>query len=1242
MIARRNRPILSPVQQHQSPPQHDSPLHTNSAQFHGACFSFKLGEPGPSLLPSAPRNYPRVSCFVEIPLGRMALSSPGAGVKRKRANVTGSKSKAKANDRSGTGPLRNQRAAHTERGGHTDASSSLSLGRRRGFLPATPRKPASTASNTSDWSSLASTSPAASRHATLPEVHDDLVDSWLQSERGSGRSSSRVSLRQGMRGMTLEDPPSPTGTASGSGGDVDVDGKATGAQKPVRRGSRTRSQRSVDYGTGAPLFAEDGAAAGESGEAEDQRLLTTAPNWQLSRLRKDDLVRLNRLAGTWDDDEEVDPELYTKQELVNGVIMCRSRLDKGKGAVADAGARGHRRAASASSSSSSLRARGSAVIDLTNELPSPPRLRTRSRSRTRRTGVADPEATTKEQSRRPSGDSSDESHEGGGEETEAEPTRAAGRKKAARRPQPGTLRRMDSSFFEPSELMQHAPNGDPTKARWQQSDPIGRADRTLRARTALGTNRADRRGRDRSIFGSSDAGANASSSSLAFTSSGISPLGSHMVRRRGSRRSLFVASSPVRASSRGQGGVAPRRRPMTRATAAALQEMFGDGAISSSRTPRPARKAGRGVSFRTGDERIGDPDDMDEDWSEEEASRSDGSGKRRTVATRRQTRARARQVGHHELSADDADCELVSQLSVAEEESEDETGEQRNGSRPRAPGRRGSRPATDGAEIDQNDATPVRADRAPRAARRGSQSGHRRGAAKTVSPGQTMGEIDGQDEDDDDDNDDDDDDDDDNSEASSTEADDSPVKFRKLRNGKLRMPVSRRDAMAVDQDQEANAEREPREETGDCEMGAADAEHADDAGDDPVARSSPAIEDAMFEPTSGSLARLRRAQLVDLQGSDVDDAATPRTRKQARTRGDAAGGKGAAQPTESEVPLLLRAKADKVESSKLPTPPLTSHNDEANAAGAGDGVDELNGLDLESLDLQDKEIPPSKLEKLEKIGSGGFKDVYVGRYRISKTRVNRVAIADIRDQLTEMDIKELSLLRDLRHENIVRFIGVSIPDDPRTSVPCMIVSELCVNGDLFDYIRNTAPPSDDEVFRILLETARGLEYLHTRTPAIIHRDCKSTNVLITRNRTAKINDFGLAKVKNTQRSMMRSLVGTVNWQAAELWVPKPHYNEKVDVWSAAMTFWETLQWHQAEKKYPFQGMNEHQIYQDVGQKRIRPYTGAIRRQFGGEIVDLLDAMWHHSAKERPSMTQVCERLEELVRIKRAQLGGKRS
>jgi hypothetical protein len=49
----------------------------------------------------------------------------------------------------------------------------------------------------------------------------------------------------------------------------------------------------------------------------------------------------------------------------------------------------------------------------------------------------------------------------------------------------------------------------------------------------------------------------------------------------------------------------------------------------------------------------------------------------------------------------------------------------------------------------------------------------------------------------------------------------------------------------------------------------------------------------------------------------------------------------------------------------------------------------------------------------------------------------------------------------------------------------------------------------------------------------------------------------------------------------------------------------------------------------------RPYTGHMRRQFGGEIVDLLDRMWEQNPKERPTMSQVCESLVELIAAKKA-------
>lgn len=164
----------------------------------------------------------------------------------------------------------------------------------------------------------------------------------------------------------------------------------------------------------------------------------------------------------------------------------------------------------------------------------------------------------------------------------------------------------------------------------------------------------------------------------------------------------------------------------------------------------------------------------------------------------------------------------------------------------------------------------------------------------------------------------------------------------------------------------------------------------------------------------------------------------------------------------------------------------------------------------------------------------------------------------------------------------------------------------------------------------MLDIARGLEYLHLRNPAVIHRDCKSTNILITRHGIAKVGDFGLARVKHSTRSMIRSLVGTVNWQAPELWHPHPRYDYKVDVFSAALVYWEMLSGWSGDKKYPWEGYNEHYIYDAVGQKHKRPSLAGLKKHWGAEPVNLIERMWHQDPAERPTMTDVVADLEALI------------
>ncbi|ETW86121.1 hypothetical protein HETIRDRAFT_31970 [Heterobasidion irregulare TC 32-1] len=460
------------------------------------------------------------------------------------------------------------------------------------------------------------------------------------------------------------------------------------------------------------------------------------------------------------------------------------------------------------------------------------------------------------------------------------------------------------------------------------------------------------------------------------------------------------------------------------------------------------------------------------------------------------------------------------------------------------------------------------------------------------------------------------------------------VEPRKLRNGKI---VGEEDIPEDSEDAEAESVEEMSiDEDIDLEAEDTESESESNASND-----SEFVDEAMDVDltiaTAKSLVRLRRDDLVrlcehrdlDVEGTKPElaealllwrdrqtEASSPSStgtvRPPSTTRPRANGRRKRSNGDRQTTPVLLRS--EHVHQDEPRTPPMSN---------SGQKEEELE-LDLEAMGLEDREIPPAKLTKLDKIGSGGFKDVFIGKFKGRK-----VAIAELREKLSEMDIKELKLLGGFNHPNIVRFLGVSIPEDTRVT-PVMIVSELCANGDLFDYVRNVPPPSLYRILSIMLDIARGLEYLHLRKPSVIHRDCKSSNILITSKGIAKIADFGLAKVKQSTRSMVRSLVGTVNWQAPELWHAHPKYNHKVDVYACGMVFWEMLQWHLPNKKFPWEGMNEHAIYEAVGAKHQRPSLAGLRKQYCPEIVQLVEHMWAQDHQDRPTMSEVVERLEELV------------
>ena len=144
--------------------------------------------------------------------------------------------------------------------------------------------------------------------------------------------------------------------------------------------------------------------------------------------------------------------------------------------------------------------------------------------------------------------------------------------------------------------------------------------------------------------------------------------------------------------------------------------------------------------------------------------------------------------------------------------------------------------------------------------------------------------------------------------------------------------------------------------------------------------------------------------------------------------------------------------------------------------------------------------------------------------------------------------EECRLLSQLRHPNIVQFLGVFFQQGVR--VPILVMEFLPIN--LTSYITQYGILPEEISYSILHDVALGLCCLHSQTPAIIHRDLSCNNILLTPNMTAKISDLGVARILNLtlkQASRMSQTPGTPAYMPPEVMVANPKYDTSIDEFS---------------------------------------------------------------------------------------------
>ncbi len=202
----------------------------------------------------------------------------------------------------------------------------------------------------------------------------------------------------------------------------------------------------------------------------------------------------------------------------------------------------------------------------------------------------------------------------------------------------------------------------------------------------------------------------------------------------------------------------------------------------------------------------------------------------------------------------------------------------------------------------------------------------------------------------------------------------------------------------------------------------------------------------------------------------------------------------------------------------------------------------------------------------------------------------------------------------VRHPNIVLFLGAC------TKPPKLcIILEYCEMGSLWTLLHFTKTELPWKLRKqIALDIARSVNYLHCFPTPLLHRDLKSLNVLLDNNLTAKLADFGWARMKET---VMTGKIGTYQWMAPEV-IASSHYTEKADVYSFGVILWEI-----ACRKPPYYGIEVSEVAHRVVHQNYRPPIKDGDAPYSW--VALTKRCWQKDPGKRPSFSQIIHELEAI-------------
>lgn len=279
-----------------------------------------------------------------------------------------------------------------------------------------------------------------------------------------------------------------------------------------------------------------------------------------------------------------------------------------------------------------------------------------------------------------------------------------------------------------------------------------------------------------------------------------------------------------------------------------------------------------------------------------------------------------------------------------------------------------------------------------------------------------------------------------------------------------------------------------------------------------------------------------------------------------------------------------------------------------------------------SPEFRNKVYPRHWLEFRETLGSGQFGVVMLASTTEGGlAQPYLVAVKMLKEGASEQEssdfVQEAALMADFQHPNVLRLLGVCMPE-----LPWLIVLEFCEHGDLNRFLRllRRVPALQlrlADLCDLAAQVASGMAYLTERS--CVHRDLAARNCLVAAGTTVKIADFGLAR--RLDSATPYTVVGTrrlpVYWMAPES-LSEGIFAEPSDVWSFGVVLWEIVTYCTLP---PYGGMPTNRVMKHLmsGARIVQP------DECPDELYALMQRCWHAQPEQRPTFATLVSLLTRL-------------